>query len=396
MPDSHKPEKLEKPDQASSFIDLLRNASAVNKGIEIIPDVLRVGLDAWKTKRDGTFFEQNAYMAALHEQAARAAHHRDLESDWHRARITVRLQAETARQAQHRAHSPFNLPPEDIHDYLYRETGGGRVPALLIAPFFQDDLGRDDNDKGPSRFLLALRRTWDRMPWQDDLVPVAGAIGRPLRNLDLDVRIIREALHDLPVVLAYGEVQAGRRVLLELCAWNILGEAAGGSAIRLSVPGLTLPHPEDGSDRVPTEAALAFEDELGTFCGVLIGVLCDWFHLTHRGRTPQLHRLLPERMETARRVVASAAAPLFALAVEYDLMDPVTAYVGQAELYAETGQTERARDIGDTALTALRAEPTLAYAHPELLVRLGRVFEAIGDAGTGRKLWAWYVEMVWR
>ncbi|MFI6009126.1 hypothetical protein ACIBAG_09875 [Streptomyces sp. NPDC051243] len=147
---------------------------------------------------------------------------------------------------------------------------------------------------------------------------------------------------------------------------------------------------------MPADEVLAFEDGLGEFCAILTGVLGDWFHLTRHARAPRLHRLLPERMAAERRIVASSAVPLFALAVEYGRMDPVAARVGQAELYAETGQVEQARETGTAALTALRAEPHLAYADPELLVRLGRVFEVIGEEETRRSLWAWYVEMVWQ
>ncbi|MER5933019.1 hypothetical protein [Streptomyces sp. NPDC002054] len=323
-------------------------------------------------KKDGTFQAQQDLLSMLREEEAESAYRRSLERDaiqarrqqsdaatahahgierdWQQARIGHQIKTIQDRMERELRESPFSFAADEFYDMVHQATGGGSVPALLVAPFVRDDLNGQQNDEGPQSFRFSIRRAWSQSEWSADLAGMDGAISRPLRNTDVDILIIQRALRDLPVVLVYGVVQANRRVWPSLCAWNIV-DSPELRSIHMTFPPLPLPDPVP--DSAPQSAAqLAFEDELGTSTAITAGLIAEWFHLVRSGRTPRLHALLPTELTGERRVIAAGLAASYEVALERERIDAVSGRVGQAEMYVAAELRDQAAGAALQALAA--------------------------------------------
>ncbi len=259
---------------------------------------------------------------------------------------------------------------ERARELVAEATGGGARPALLIAPFYHEDTGT--NASAP-RFVVALRQSWLTTPWHDDLAPLAGLIDRPLHRLDVDVRAVRQALHGLPVVLVYGQVQEGGRVWPSLAAWNIL-PGTGDSSLHLTFPQFSLPAPDDG------EALRDLGDQLGRMFALTVGNLGDWFHLLRNQRPPRLHRMLAEDESSERAFLSTSAADAYDLMVTEGQLDSDLARAHQARVLVEGGLPDLAGRMARSALGDLAASPLEnATRRMAVLQELLGVFGLLGD-----------------
>jgi hypothetical protein len=122
-------------------------------------------------------------------------------------------------------------------------------------------------------FQVGLRRS---LLDSDDLAVAGGYLRRPLHGFDRDLSIIGGVVGELPAILVYGDVQAGRRVYVSMAAWNLTGRP-GGEEVHMHFGPFDLP----GDD---PDGRLAFEDALGRLCAMVAGGMADWFHLVRFGR----------------------------------------------------------------------------------------------------------------
>jgi hypothetical protein len=357
-------------------------------------------LDLYRLRRDGSYFDQQRFLASLRQQEAAIAesrwvqreeysariradeaardYRREVERDWRQARINIETKLLLDRHDRRLENSPLTLEPEEMRDHVTAATGDGQRPVLLIAPFYQEHLGRQASDDAPNAFEVALRRSWFEVPWSGDLAPLGGAIRRPLRNTDIDLMLIQQALHDMPVVLVCGEVQGGQRVWLSLVAWNVV-TVPNAPSVHLTFPALPLPQAAAAGES-DGAARLAFEDQLGQLVAVTAGMLGEWFHLMKDGRPPRLHTMLPTELETERRVVAANAAAAYEVAIQRRLVDRVEARVRQAQVYADAGLADRAAATAQEALDALQGSSNQpARQRMDLLRQLVAALEEVGD-----------------
>jgi hypothetical protein len=335
-------------------------------------------LEIYRIRRDGSFFEQQNFLADLKKAEEERAGDREIDKDLRQAEISVSVKNKLDRQERLLANSPFSYTPEEVRRIAIDATDKGRVPALLIAPYHNDNLSLKDNSDAPHAFRVAVRRSWLATPWSADLAPLDGIVNRPLSNTDLDVLLIQQTLHDLPIVLVYGEVQGNLRVWTSIVAWNLV-ETPQVPSIHVSIP--PIPLPSNTSDTTqPDQHRLAFEDDLGARVATTIGVLGEWFHLVKYGRTPRIHRLLPREMDHERKAIAGSLAAAYDLTIERNTMHNFPAQAEKAVIYAEAGLDSRAIETGRDALEHLRrAEDTSARERLYCLRRLALAFDTAGE-----------------
>lgn len=352
-------------------------------------------LTLYKLKQDGSFRDQQELLHELREleagnaqqrglqQEAQASRYRvseaaitnayEIERDWRQADIGIQVKAIQDRMDRQREESPFTYTSEDFFALVNEATRGGEVPALLVAPFYRDDLSGQENADGPHSFRVAVRRKWLQSSWSNDLVSLDGALSRPLTSTDVDILQIQRALRHLPVVLVYGEVQSSTRVWPSLCAWNIVN-APDLRSVQVNFPPLTIPTPSPQSS--PSSASvLAFEDELGGSTAITAGLIAEWFHLVKYGRMPRLHRLIPASLASERRVIAAGLAASFEVALERNRVDPVSARVGQASVYLDVGLNDHANAAATQALSLTERGEGVSTASVR---RLAEIFETLG------------------
>ncbi|WP_432967567.1 hypothetical protein [Dactylosporangium sp. CA-233914] len=264
----------------------------------------------------------------LAERQARRDHGRAVELVKFEAMATVHKQ----RAAMREARTPFEFDRDEVRRVLDEKLRGGQ-PVLLIAPFF------DDAQQGP-QFDVALRRTWDSLPWNDSLAILAGLFRRPLQQADVDLMTIRDALQGRPAVLIHGDIQAGRRVWTSLLGFGL---TSGGpdDLLKVNLPKLNLPDPGSGGDEL-----LAFQDQLAELCGTVAGVFGDWYHLLRSGRPPRVHLQCED--EAVRRSLGAALAGAYDLAAAGGRLGQEEASLGQARVLAESGLSNAAVAMAGT------------------------------------------------
>lgn len=320
--------------QASALVGALGVGS-------LLAEIPRILLDLHRMRRDGSFREQQDYLAKLHAQQAKED-------------VTLRLMAEEQAKRRDRLieNSPFDRSADEVHQLVLAETEDGRAPALLIAPFTRDPVG-----PGKSAYRLAISTSWQRVPWRGYLKSVDGLIVRPLDHGDVDLHAIRQALHDIPAVLIHGGILADRRVLPEIVVWNLVDEASPRSrqqvpppAVRISLPMIEVPAHEAGD---PVGAELQAQDQLVPLCILVAGMLGDWFRTVQFGQAPGLYRLLPAADE--RRLAARGGVSALDVAVERRRLDPATALVRQAQICADAGLLGLSVEYIDKAIARLKA-----------------------------------------
>jgi hypothetical protein len=308
----------------------------------------------WTTKLvdAGIDVVTNGAKVFFEDQADERRHARNLERiaaettaaqqlELHRVVVTASVIREMAAQERALTNSPFADTADVVHDRVVEATDGGRRPVLLIAPFYHEEGG----PTAPG-FVVALRQSWLTSGWHDDLAPLAGLLNRPLEHLDVDLQVVQQALHDLPVVLVHGQVQDGGRVWPALSAWNI-APGTGGSSLHLTFPSFDLP---DAGDR---RARLELGDTLGRMFALTAGNLGDWFHLLHHGRAPQVHRMVAAGEDAERHFLATSAADAYDVLLANDQLTAERVWVRQARTLADGGLPDVAGRIAATALDRL-------------------------------------------
>lgn len=324
-------------------------------------------VELYRVRRDGTFFEQQQFMAQLREDEAAQAHKRSLEQaaavasqsadqleatqKWEidKQIASAGLEIATTRiirndETNHQ-NGAFRYGLEKTRSLVEAATAGGTRPALLIAPFYQDHLSDNDNDNGPHSFRVAIRRSWKSKGWHDDVGLLDGLISRPLRNTDTDLMVIQQDLYDLPVIIAYGEVQDSTRVWTSLSAWNIaVGD--GTPAIHINLPPMHL-EPDDEAQGI--KSRLAFEDELGDRIALVAGTLAEWFHVVNHGRTPHLHKMAAASDGFGRRHLAFSTLAAFEVAFQKAGVSEFTARVEQMATCLDVDMIEPARELAVVA-----------------------------------------------
>ncbi|WP_147437481.1 hypothetical protein [Micromonospora musae] len=355
-------------------------------------------IELYRVRRDGSFFEQQQFMAHLREEEAAQAHKRSLERDALVAsQSTDQIEAATKSDLDkqiasagleiavsriirsdeiNHQNSVFRYEVDKTRSLIESATAGGTRPAFLIAPFYHDHLSDNDNDHGPHSFRVAIRRSWKSKGWHNDVGLLDGLISRPLRNTDTDLMVIQQDLHDLPVILAYGEVQDSTRVWASLSAWNVAFHD-GTPAIHVNLPPMYI---EPGDEDSGVTSRLAFEDALGDRIALVAGTLAEWFHVVNHGRSPQLHKLAAAQDGFGRRHLAFSTLAAFEVALQKATVSEFAARVEQMTTCLDVGMSEPARDMAVAAyeLISSSAEELYRADRPRLrslsagLASLGR------------------------
>ncbi len=257
----------------------------------------------------------------LTERQARRDHDRAVDLVRFQAMASVESQRATLRDQRMLDKTPFHWDRDQVRGLLDEKLRDGR-PLLLMAPFYNDA-------RAGVTFDVALRRTWESLPWADNLTSFAGLFQRPLDQADVDLMIIRDTLQERPAVLIHGDVQAGRRVWTSLLGFGLI---AGGpnDVLKVNLPKLVLPGPGAGDDDM-----LSFQDQLADLCGTVAGVFGDWYHLLHGGRTPRVHLQCED--DGLRRSLGAALAGAYEVAAAQGQLGRLEAGLAQARVLAESG-----------------------------------------------------------
>ncbi|MCT9933455.1 hypothetical protein N5079_24885 [Planotetraspora sp. A-T 1434] len=319
----------------------------------------------------GRALERDAYLSKLRVEEAELA----LERSEHLAIVQARLQLETQRELQRRtleqANSPFAEPLEKIRERVEERTGGGSVPAVIIAPFHDAEPG------AVVKADLGIRQALRTAAWAQDVEIFGGLVNRPLIWTDTDIQTIRMLLHDLPVVLVQGQVQAGARAWVSMTAWN-LGDTSGTRVVDVDFPPMMLPGVEEGRPATTVER-LAFEDHVSGLVTLTTGAYAEWFHILKSGRPPKLHTMLPDQYDAERSVLAANSAALYEICAERGLVTEDRSRLTQAVVLAEGGHTARAVDLVRAGLPALGSALAGGAHDPELADLLSRLIALVED-----------------
>ncbi|MDD7942827.1 hypothetical protein PHK61_30875 [Actinomycetospora lutea] len=336
-----------------------------------LTDVSGQLVEIYKLKRDGSFFDQQKYLAELKTQEEARAAERDVKKEVllahlgeERARAddlraekreltSARLSMASAikldEHERELASAPYNTSSASLYDRVYSATEGGRKPALLLAPFFSDTDGPNESDSGPPAFRVAIRRAWMASSSSNDMAMLDGVISRPLRNTDLDILHLKEALGALPVVLVYGEIQQGKRVWSSVVSWNLV-RGRPGDALSINFPALPLP---EKSNELGTQERLDFEDALGGAVLTTVRLLANWFHAANYRRSPadlDLSGIPPQ--------FAVGLAGAYEIAYELGIVDLLEARVDQCAVLERAGARESARSAAQEILGLVRSGGT--------------------------------------
>lgn len=320
----------------SSQASALLGALGVGSMLADIPGIF---LEVYRMRRDGTFYQQQDYLAKLHREQTQSE-------------FGLRLMTEERTRAIE--NSPFRLAEDEVRQLVLAETDGGRLPAFLIAPFVREPA---DNDKPAYRLPIAT--SWQRAGWRDWLRRIDGLIERPLYRGDVDLRVIRQVLAGIPTVLVHGAIQGDRRVWPEIVTWDLIDRPVRpghepGQRVPTQAIGISLPMIEvsQGPGRDAVAADLDAQDQLARLCTVAVGLLGDWFRIVHYSLPPVLYKLVSSADE--RQLAAAGGAQALDLAIEYGRRDQATARVEQARVCAESGLYPLAVRYLDQAFVALR------------------------------------------
>ncbi|MFD8865776.1 hypothetical protein ACFV1F_15605 [Streptomyces sp. NPDC059590] len=356
-------------------------------------------LEIYKMKRDGSYFDQQEFAHLLRENEAAAAEIRnaereeyaaviraeeasrnnqyEIDRDWRQAQISIQTKAAQDKLDRDMANAPFSYTPQELRELVRERTNNGSRPALLVAPFFHEELNREGNDDGPHAFRVAIRRAWVNSQWATDVCSMDGTMNRPLRQTDLDVTLLQRALSDLPVILVYGDVQAGRRVWPTLTAWNIV-DSVNFESVQVNFPPLSLP-PTSSDEEIRRANRLAFEDELGYSTALTVGLLGEWFHLAKYGRPPYIHRTLPENMGLERRAMALGLVAAYEVAIQRGRVDGALGRIQQAALYRDAQFVDEARSFALNALSMCE-DFNAPFVEASIIRLLVNVLTEVGDS----------------
>ncbi|MFF1702976.1 hypothetical protein [Streptomyces sp. NPDC058252] len=309
------------------------------------------------------------HQAALDTAAAELAHGHSLEQEEHRARCQVLMHAELLQLNADQESTPFSYSPDRVRADALAAGHDLRRPVLLIAPFYSDSADNSANDERPTEFLLALHHAWDRQPWSQDMGRLTGVFRRPLRMLDVDLHTTRQVLGDVPTVLVFGEIESNHRLWVNVVGWHLTPRTRGpddfparvtgvdpgtGDAFRLILPPIEIP--QDGGPAAAHER-VAFRDAVAADALLFAELYAEWFHTAH-GRTPTLHKHLPETAAPLQSAMAVGSAAMLDIAVAHDRIEPLEAYLRQARVYLECGHCDRALTLARQCAEELRSGDT--------------------------------------
>jgi hypothetical protein len=261
--------------------------------LQLAADVFLDPVQVWGRMREAEQAHQHALAeltsrAELAERAAERDFSRSLSVNEHLAGCRVWEQLTIDTEKARREASPFRLPESDIRAIAAAVTAGGRLPALIVAPFLNDagELARPD----PGRQIWW--RVQQRAGWTVSLASLTGHL-RPAEYFDVDLSLIRSALDRLPFVLVHGDVQADQ-VAIRIVGSGLLdgeeGRGRGGPDTAISVCGaLPLPDPA-GSGRLAGDAL-----DSVVACA---GALGEVSRLVRQGELPHLHALVPAALRS--------------------------------------------------------------------------------------------------
>jgi hypothetical protein len=303
--------------------------------------------------------------------AADQRHQHRLERQTHKVRTEMMRIEERDRVERSLANSPFQYDKARVFEDARRESGDGRRPVLLIAPFVND----------PDTYGMAgevLRCTSDLIR-TDVMGRLAGAFRRPLDLVDTDVNTIRDALGSLPGVLVSGDFDADGHVWVTVAGWDLFGtDTLPGYGIhRTSLPPVEIP-----SGRFSERKRREARHDVAVAAVCLAAVYAELFNVA-QGRLPALYADLPVALSVD---VAVGSAAMLDVAAAHNIINPVDAALRQARVYLDVGLDDRARAVlGEVVATLLAddagADDTLSYLDrvdraKALLLRAGLTGEA--------------------
>ncbi|MEV4383545.1 hypothetical protein [Streptosporangium sp. NPDC049644] len=322
-------------------------------------------MEIYKVQRDNSFYDQQKLLADLKEEDARHVGVQASTEQYRQEEIGVLIKSALATPEKILEKSLFLPSADKVRSIAGQAAIQRGKPILLIAPFSEGLTEFKDVD---ASFRISLRRNWLNQPWQSDMIPMDGLLGRPLSGTDLDVSLIRQTLSNIPIVLVYGEMQRNRRIWASVVAWNI-AESTEQSLVHVTLPPFSIPSASAGFDSLSPTQRLEFEDALGRAIAITVGVFGEWHHLLRYGRTPRLHRLLPVEMKNERRSIAAGFAAAYDLAVERGVVHLGDARIEQAEIYLEANLVDRSIKAAREALEKFKAENILISEEQRVRVR---------------------------
>jgi hypothetical protein len=265
---------------------------------------------------------------------------RALELEEYRAQLKIEEQIDEERRIREVTNSPFAYSLDEARKRVSEHTGGGAVPAFLIAPFQHDYPG----ERVPA-FTFAVRRAWRAAPWSGDMNVFDGLITRPLAFPDVDLQTMRSALYDLPVIVVHGNVQANARLWISLTGWN-LWEGDGTPVLDIDLAPLMLPPADPGN----VQERLEFEDAAAYAVSLVAGAYAEWFHILTSARLPRMHAQLPAGLDPVARSFAANSAALYDSCISRGMVSEVRARLAQAVILSEVGLVDEAVAVAGSVL----------------------------------------------
>jgi hypothetical protein len=172
--------------------------------------------------------------------------------------------------------SPFVLPIGSVWLMLLQEYKETNRPLLLIAPFWDETQINSENDAGGQQLRVTVADALRDTVWCDDFTILDGYFKRPLRQTDMDLRIINDVLKELPVCIVYGTLDQ-HEIRAEIALWNILPGEVPGRRVYIR-----------GKGRMPRDVVVQdnreFKEDLGTDLANEVGQIGAIYHFFESGR----------------------------------------------------------------------------------------------------------------
>lgn len=219
----------------------------------------------------------------IHEMRTKEERHKaHVQADIVRLQGDVDLQNTIAEDLHRRFEdaSPFLLPLRSVWPMLFSEYTEQGLPLLLIAPFWDETQANVANDAGGAQFRVAMADALRDSPWGGNFNVLDGYFKRPLRQTDMDLRIINDALKDIPVAVVFGTLDQ-HEIRAEIALWNILPGETPGRRVYIR-----------GKGRMPRDVVIKdnreFKQELGRDLAHAIGQVGAIHELFRSGSQPDV------------------------------------------------------------------------------------------------------------
>ncbi len=201
--------------------------------------------------------------------------------------------------------SPLLDPPSDARARLKGIYESTRNPIVLVAPFWDDSLTKDANDRGGFvDFRNTFNNAYADVPWRKLAPRKDGYIKRPLRYTDRDVDYLHSILYDIPIILVHGSIQGVhqsqliQRIKPEITFWNILPtyKDGYGNLEASSYTNLTpsffdfraIPNNSPTAAQEMAEYSSSLQQRIGSYLTTSVGLLASIYHLARFGTIPDL------------------------------------------------------------------------------------------------------------